>query len=394
MTGWKRIDPVAMWLEKSISRPLQYSKRWRDFRPPKPLEPPKGSAECCLGCWCGAQPNSRWPFFATTPRHECVLTCGSHTFSSGLLWLVFSSRSLLGSFRLLPSPRHNVLTHSSARTLILVSSKRRKKKRPERKYRHIKHLGEERFWVVCSRCYALWLHCRTRIIRSLTFIQENGVLSRRLDPIEKRFSTRVHNLKRLLCIALPPHSTCYPIGSVALDRSLLTYMYHDWKVEKVIFPRLSFWFSIHFFVVCICHSSWIMASRDSTSASTSSVTIIPSPTFSSSSTPPRRSLTTRLSKSFFRVRIVPFHIFNRFLKKIPNWNSWKFFWSYPGWRAAANIPQDGVQIRPHQLNVHSYKSPAFCDFCGEMLFGLVRQGLKCECKSRFPNIKLAFSTTM
>jgi protein kinase D len=49
--------------------------------------------------------------------------------------------------------------------------------------------------------------------------------------------------------------------------------------------------------------------------------------------------------------------------------------------SAANIPQDGVQIRPHQLNVHSYKSPAFCDFCGEMLFGLVRQGLKCECKS-------------
>ncbi|EFX86325.1 hypothetical protein DAPPUDRAFT_308512 [Daphnia pulex] len=45
---------------------------------------------------------------------------------------------------------------------------------------------------------------------------------------------------------------------------------------------------------------------------------------------------------------------------------------------SANIPQDGVQIRPHQLNVHSYKSPAFCDFCGEMLFGLVRQGLKCE----------------
>jgi len=45
---------------------------------------------------------------------------------------------------------------------------------------------------------------------------------------------------------------------------------------------------------------------------------------------------------------------------------------------SANIPQYGVQIRPHQLNVHSYKSPAFCDFCGEMLFGLVRQGLKCE----------------
>ncbi|KFM62363.1 Serine/threonine-protein kinase D1, partial [Stegodyphus mimosarum] len=33
---------------------------------------------------------------------------------------------------------------------------------------------------------------------------------------------------------------------------------------------------------------------------------------------------------------------------------------------------------PHSLMVHSYKSPTFCDFCGEMLFGLVRQGLKCE----------------
>ncbi len=37
-----------------------------------------------------------------------------------------------------------------------------------------------------------------------------------------------------------------------------------------------------------------------------------------------------------------------------------------------------LQIRPHVLYVHSYKSPHFCDFCGEMLFGLVRQGLKCE----------------
>ncbi|XP_061384456.1 serine/threonine-protein kinase D1 isoform X3 [Danaus plexippus] len=34
--------------------------------------------------------------------------------------------------------------------------------------------------------------------------------------------------------------------------------------------------------------------------------------------------------------------------------------------------------RPHTLAVHSYKAPTFCDFCGEMLFGLVRQGLKCE----------------
>jgi tRNA(Ile2) C34 agmatinyltransferase TiaS len=43
-----------------------------------------------------------------------------------------------------------------------------------------------------------------------------------------------------------------------------------------------------------------------------------------------------------------------------------------------NNPSESVQIRPHSLIVHSYKSPTFCDFCGEMLFGLVRQGLKCE----------------
>uniref|UniRef100_A0A673XNM3 Serine/threonine-protein kinase n=1 Tax=Salmo trutta TaxID=8032 RepID=A0A673XNM3_SALTR len=39
---------------------------------------------------------------------------------------------------------------------------------------------------------------------------------------------------------------------------------------------------------------------------------------------------------------------------------------------------EDFQIRPHALNVHSYRSPAFCDHCGEMLFGLVRQGLKCD----------------
>ncbi|VEN36806.1 unnamed protein product [Callosobruchus maculatus] len=42
-----------------------------------------------------------------------------------------------------------------------------------------------------------------------------------------------------------------------------------------------------------------------------------------------------------------------------------------------SIP-DITVVRPHALSVHSYKTPTFCDFCGEMLFGLVRQGLKCE----------------
>lgn len=36
------------------------------------------------------------------------------------------------------------------------------------------------------------------------------------------------------------------------------------------------------------------------------------------------------------------------------------------------------KVAHHSLTVHSYKSPTFCDFCGQMLFGLVRQGLKCE----------------
>lgn len=45
----------------------------------------------------------------------------------------------------------------------------------------------------------------------------------------------------------------------------------------------------------------------------------------------------------------------------------------------AAIPNtEEVVVRPHGLVVHSYKVPTFCDYCGEMLFGLVRQGLKCE----------------
>ncbi|XP_041352348.1 serine/threonine-protein kinase D3-like isoform X2 [Gigantopelta aegis] len=61
---------------------------------------------------------------------------------------------------------------------------------------------------------------------------------------------------------------------------------------------------------------------------------------------------------------------------------------------SAQATMEELQIRPHLLFVHSYKSPHFCDFCGEMLFGLVKQGLKCEgcglnfhkrCAYRIPN---------
>lgn len=46
--------------------------------------------------------------------------------------------------------------------------------------------------------------------------------------------------------------------------------------------------------------------------------------------------------------------------------------------AVAQATVEDFQIRPHALYVHSYKAPTFCDYCGEMLWGLVRQGLKCE----------------
>ncbi|XP_075186836.1 serine/threonine-protein kinase D1 isoform X1 [Anomaloglossus baeobatrachus] len=45
---------------------------------------------------------------------------------------------------------------------------------------------------------------------------------------------------------------------------------------------------------------------------------------------------------------------------------------------SASATFEDFQIRPHTLYVHSYRAPAFCDHCGEMLWGLVRQGLKCE----------------
>ncbi|KAF3844678.1 hypothetical protein F7725_007841 [Dissostichus mawsoni] len=45
---------------------------------------------------------------------------------------------------------------------------------------------------------------------------------------------------------------------------------------------------------------------------------------------------------------------------------------------SAQATVEDFQIRPHGLYVHSYKAPTFCDYCGEMLWGLVRQGLKCE----------------
>jgi protein kinase D len=38
---------------------------------------------------------------------------------------------------------------------------------------------------------------------------------------------------------------------------------------------------------------------------------------------------------------------------------------------------------PHVLSLHTFLSPTFCDLCGQFLFGLYKQGMKCE--GRFYN---------
>ncbi|TSN12202.1 Serine/threonine-protein kinase D1 [Bagarius yarrelli] len=57
---------------------------------------------------------------------------------------------------------------------------------------------------------------------------------------------------------------------------------------------------------------------------------------------------------------------------------------------AASASLTEVKFRPHSLVVQSYRTPTFCHHCGEMLWGIIRQGLKCEdfhkrCALMLPN---------
>ncbi len=42
--------------------------------------------------------------------------------------------------------------------------------------------------------------------------------------------------------------------------------------------------------------------------------------------------------------------------------------------------QKNVVDLNHKFNLNNYMTPTYCDYCSQLLVGLIKQGLKCECK--------------